>query len=170
MSSPERMWCELGAMLSLEEIVVAGDYLIRRYRPLTTRERLWLMLERYPDRRGRRVLQRAIHLLDERAESPAESRLRVILIEHGLTGFELNVSVDVPGTRGGYRLDFAFIGAKIAIEYQGGYHGDDAQWRADMTRISRLESLGWRVIQVNKDDLADPRELVARIRRLLAAA
>ncbi len=37
-----------------------------------------------------------------------------------------------------------------------------------MTRIARLESLGWRVIQVNKDDLRDPRELAERIRRTLA--
>jgi very-short-patch-repair endonuclease len=169
-SAPDRMWCELGAILGFEELVIAGDYVIRRDGPLTTRDRLWLMVERYPNRRGRRALERAIRFLDDRAESPAESRLRLILIEHGLTGFELNVSVDVPGTRGGFRLDFAFVKARVAIEYQGGYHADDAQWRADMTRISRLESLGWRVIQVNKDDLADPRELVQRIRRLLSVA
>jgi very-short-patch-repair endonuclease len=169
-SAPERTWCELGAVLGLEELVVAGDFLVAKRQPLTTCERLSIMLERFPNRRGRRFLERAIHLLDDRTESPAETRLRLLLIEHRLTGFELNVHVDVPGTRGGYRLDFAFVEAKVAIEYQGGYHADDAQWRADMTRISRLESLGWRVIQVNKDDLADPRELIQRIRRLLAIA
>jgi very-short-patch-repair endonuclease len=168
-SAPERMWCELGAVLAVEELVVVGDYLIGRKRSLSTSERLAQMLERYPDRRGRRRLKRAIALLDERSESPGESRLRVLLVENRLTGFELNFPVDVPGTRGGYRLDFAFVNVKVAIEYQGAYHADEAQWRSDMTRISRLEALGWRVVQVNKDDLRNPEELVARIRSVLAA-
>jgi very-short-patch-repair endonuclease len=169
LSSPERMWCELGPLLALDELVVAGDHLIRHQRPLTSRARLAVMLERYPDRRGRRRLQRAIVLLDGRSESPGESRLRVLLVENGLTGFELNHAVDVPGTRGGYRLDFAFVAERVAIEYQGAYHSDEAQWRADMTRVARLEAQGWRVILVNKDDLRDPAELVARIRSVLAA-
>jgi hypothetical protein len=37
-----------------------------------------------------------------------------------------------------------------------------------MTRISRLESAGWFVVQLNANDLRDARELVERIRRVIA--
>jgi very-short-patch-repair endonuclease len=66
-----------------------------------------------------------------------------------------------------YRIDLAIPSRKVAIEYQGDYHRDPEQWRRDMTRVSRLESDSWFVIQVNADDLRDPAELVARIRNVL---
>jgi very-short-patch-repair endonuclease len=166
-ASAEMAWCQLSSDLSLSELVVAGDRLLRRGDPLTTRDRLRLALDEYPGRRGRARLVTAFGMLDGDSESPGETRLRVILIHAGIRGFVLNHVVPMPGG-GRLRLDFAFPDLKVAIEYQGGYHADDAQWRADMTRIARLEALGWRVIQINKDDLRNPGELVARVRSTLA--
>ena len=40
----------------------------------------------------------------------------------------------------------------------------------DMTRRTRLESTGWRVMEINWDDLKDPIELVARIREQMRLA
>ena len=36
-----------------------------------------------------------------------------------------------------------------------------------MTRMSRLEADGWKVMQVNKDDVGNPVELVSRIHTTL---
>jgi len=66
------------------------------------------------------------------------------------------------------RPDFVFPKEKVAIEYQGDYHRTRAQWRADMTRRSRLEAQGCIVIEVNADDLRDPAELTQRILAILA--
>ncbi|MDZ4046071.1 MAG: DUF559 domain-containing protein [Rhodoglobus sp.] len=63
-----------------------------------------------------------------------------------------------------------FRAERLIIEYQGDYHRTRAQWRKDMTRRSRLEARGWRVMEVGADDLRDPRELVARVRARLDAA
>jgi very-short-patch-repair endonuclease len=109
----------------------------------------------------------ALSLLDDRAESPQESRLRVVLTKAGVvtqSNFPLT-------TRRGdrFRADLAIPAHRVILEYQGDYHRDPQQFRADMTRVSKLEADGWYVMQINANDLADPRELVERIRQVLSA-
>jgi very-short-patch-repair endonuclease len=164
-SAPERTWCELGSLLTLPELVAAGDFLIHWRSPLCTIDVLADAVDRYPNPRGKPRLRAGLELLDDRAESPKESELRVLLQLGGIQGLASNYPVRV-GSRL-YRLDLAIPTRKVAFEYQGDYHRDAAQWRADMTRISILESAGWVVIQINADDLKDPRELLERIRRVL---
>jgi very-short-patch-repair endonuclease len=164
-ASPERTWCELGSLLTVPELVAAGDFLIRWRSPLCTIDVLADAVARYPNPRGKPRLRAGLELLDDRAESPKESELRVLLHLGGIQGLATNHPVRV-GSRH-YRLDLAIPTRKVAFEYQGDYHRDAAQWRADMTRISILESAGWVVIQINSDDLKDPPELLERIRRVL---
>lgn len=166
LSTPERCWCELARLLSVPELVAAGDHLIHWRAPLTSIEQLAAAMSRFPDRRGRKNLLLSIGLLNDRAESPMESVLRVLLHAAGIE-VEANYPVKI-GSRS-YRLDLAIAERRIAIEYQGDYHREKSQWRRDMTRISQLESVGWVVIQVNADDLRDPGALVERIRRVIAA-
>jgi len=91
-----------------------------------------------------------------------------MLQEHGLVDAKIN-RVVVRATHGrDIRCDFIFQRERVAVEYQGDYHRTRAQWRADMTRRSRLEADGWYVIELNADDLTDPAELVGRIRLVLA--
>ena len=166
LSTPDRAWCELGVLLSIPELVAAGDWLINVDSPLTTVEKLADALRRYPDRRGKRKLRLAGEMLDGRAESPKESELRVILTRGGIRGLETNWSVRIGSLS--FRIDLAIPSRKIAIEYQGDYHRDPAQWRRDMTRISHLESEEWYVFQFNADDLRDQVEVVARVGKVLA--
>lgn len=167
-SSPERLWCELAAVLSLPDLVAVRDYLLGGAHPLTSAGRLADVAARHPGRRGLRILRRALELLDARAESRKESVLRVILEEGGVRGFLPN---HWTVTTGGYhyRFDLALPDLKVAVEYQSDYHASIEQFRADMTRISRLRADGWEVIEVNADDLRDPHELLGRIRRVIAA-
>ena len=166
LSTPERAWCELGVLLSIAELVAAGDWLIRVASPLTTPEKIASALDRYPDRRGKRKLRAAGEMLDGRAESPKESELRVILHCAGIRGLETNWPVRIGGLS--FRIDLAIPARRVAIEYQGDYHRDPKQWRRDMTRISHLESEDWYVFQFNGDDLRDPLDVVARIQKVLA--
>ena len=166
-SSPERMWCELAGILDLPDLVAAGDYLIQRHLPLTSPSKLAAAVARFPGRRGIRVLQSALPLLHDRSESRQESRLRVIVVLAGFAGLEVNYPVTT-SSGFNYRGDLAFPEYKVFIEYQSELHRSPEAFRADMTRISRLEADGWYVMQVNIRDLDDPTELVQRIRRLLA--
>jgi len=125
------------------------------------------MSQHFLGRRGMTTIRQALPLLDDRAESPPESMLRVILALHGLPKPTINHSIVNTETGQAVRPDFTFSEQKLILEYQGDYHRTKEQWRKDMTRRSRLESHGWRVMEINWDDLKDEIELVARIRRLL---
>ncbi|GAB3031415.1 DUF559 domain-containing protein [Parafrigoribacterium mesophilum] len=168
--SPERTWCQLGALLALADLVAAGDYLIHADRntpAFSSAQRMTDALQRYPGRRGRRRLRAALGLLDAASESPQESRLRVVMLLGGIPGVVANLPIT---TSGGfrYRADLAFPERKVIVEYQSELHNSPAAFRADMTRVSRLEADGWFVILVNKDDLDNPAELLQRIRQVLA--
>jgi len=160
-------WCQLGSILTVPDLVAAGDYLVHRSRPMVTITELRCALEAYPGRRGKPALRDAIELLNPLSESPQESRLRVILTEGGLNGFEANVEIL---TSGGYRYrgDLVLSERKLILEYQGAHHLEPERFRRDMTRTSRLEADGWFVMQINADDLRNPGELLSRIRRALA--
>jgi very-short-patch-repair endonuclease len=166
-TSASRTWCDLSAELPLLDLVAAGDFIIHWRSPLASRFDLATTVARSSGRRGIGVARQALELLDERAESPPESMLRVIMRRVGLSPRINQVTVDTQsGTE--LRPDFMFDERHTIIEYQGDYHRTRAQWRKDMTRRSRLEAQGWKVMELNWDDLRDPTELVRRIRALLA--
>jgi very-short-patch-repair endonuclease len=62
------------------------------------------------------------------------------------------------------RVDFAWPEARIALEYEGRWHGESPQQvTADRRRLNRLTAAGWTVIFVTAEDLRFPERLVARI-------
>lgn len=67
-----------------------------------------------------------------------------------------------------FRADLAIPERGILIEYQGDYHRDPQQFRADMTRTSKLEAEGWYVMQLNANDLSHPHELIERVLQVIA--
>ncbi|WP_279324937.1 endonuclease domain-containing protein [Bifidobacterium margollesii] len=74
----------------------------------------------------------------------------------GLGRPEANFRIDLPD--GGYRLvDLAYPDLKLAIEYQGAYHADPSQMRADASRWNQLRALGWEIVFVTADDLRTDR-------------
>lgn len=166
-TSPERTWCDLGSRLELGDLVAAGDHLIHRRLPLSTRAKLTYRMRRLGPVRGIRTLRAALPLLDDRTESPQESRLRVLLHLAGLPTPRINHAIVETETGWTSRPDFSFPDVQLVIEYQGDYHRTRAQWRKDMTRRSRLEAGGWYVMELNADDLKDPAELAERIQSVL---
>ena len=165
-SHPDDTWCQLGSVLPVPDLVAVGDFLVQWRQPLTTIASLRQAIDRHPGRRGKPALKAAVDLLNSRAESPQESRLRVILIEGGLDGFVVNLPIRTSGGHR-YRADLAFPAQRVILEYQGSDHLRPDRYRRDMTRISRLEADGWYVIQVNAEDLRNPGELLRRIRHVL---
>lgn len=161
-TSAARTWLDLAPLLNLEDLVAVGDFLIQWRLPLTTRAELRRRVAEWTGR-GVVLLRQAVELLSDRAESRPESRLRVILARAGLPTPEVNhVLIDTEeGKR--VRVDLVFATHRVVLEYQGDYHRTREQWRKDMTRRSRLEARRWYVMELNADDLDDPRELVERI-------
>lgn len=165
-TTPERTWCDLATALSVPDLVAAGDYLIHWELPLASREAMYSAMLRHPGQRGHRRLVRAFPQLNDRAESRRESLLRVIVVNAGIPGVVANVWITTSGGYG-YRGDLVILERKLIIEYQSRFHDGTKEFDSDMTRISRLEADGWYVLQINNRDLADPAELVQRIRNIL---
>ncbi len=168
-SSPARTWLDLATQLELGDLVAVGDYLINARAPFASRMDLAVLLGKSTGVRGVQLARRALELLSDRAESRPESLLRVILVTGGLSVPDVNHTLVDSDTGRHVRPDLIFRAERLIIEYQGDYHRTRAQWRKDMTRRSRLEARGWRVMEVGADDLRDPRELVARVRARLDA-
>jgi hypothetical protein len=111
-------------------------------------------------------VRRAVPLVDPRAESPAESWVRVALVMAGLTPIP-QYEVRVDGIES--RFDFAWPEAKVALEYEGAYHFEEAQIVRDDERIDRLRAAGWMVIRISAADLRHLDAVIERIRAALAS-
>ena len=145
----------LATMLTLEELVAVGDWLVstKRHDPLTV-EDLTDALRRYKGARGLHLARRALALVRVGAESPRESLVR-LLIMGALP--EPTLQHEVFDATGLFvaRLDASWPHLKLAVEYDGEHHTDPAQQERDRIRREKLRALGWHVIVVTKDDLQD---------------
>jgi very-short-patch-repair endonuclease len=168
-TSVERTWCDLASVLSIADLVAAGDFLIHWREPLTTTLALYETVIEFPGKRGVKKMFAALPCLSDRSESPPESRLRFHIFRAGLPGPQVNHVIVMTDNGPGVRTDLAFVKYRVILEYQGDYHRGKEQWRKDMTRRSRLEAQGWYVMEINADDLRDPVELMARIRSVLVS-
>jgi len=110
-----------------------------------------------------------VPLVDGRAQSPPESRVRVACVRAGLPSPVPQFVVMEAGQWLG-QVDMAWPEAKLVVEYEGAYHFDDVQIIRDDDRYARLIAAGWTVIRLSSIDLRDLDAVVTRIRAALAAA
>jgi very-short-patch-repair endonuclease len=164
-TTPLRTALDIARLERLPESVVAIDVLLRR--GLVNQERLVDAAASLPPCRGSTRARRAVELADERAESPQESRLRVLLRTAGLTPVPQHVVLDAAG-RFVARVDLAFPEHRIAIEYDGAWHGESGQLARDRRRLNRLVAADWTVLHITAADLYDPSGLIEKILRVLA--
>jgi hypothetical protein len=163
-----RTWCDLATVLDVEDLVAAGDYIIHHDFPLATRADLEAAVARHPGRRGRSRLVEALSLLDDHADSPPESIIRVTIVRAGITGLVANHPIVVAGGKTRW-ADLCFPAHRVIFEYQGDYHRTEpGRWRKDRTRLAQLAAAGWHVIEIAADELADRRALLQLIRAALA--
>jgi hypothetical protein len=112
---------------------------------------------------GCRRVRLAVERADGLAESPQETRLRLLLHRSALPRpVAQHVVRDADG-RFVARADFAWPEQKVALEYEGVWHGDRQQVARDRARLNRLTAAGWTVVFVTAADLLDPVQLIARI-------
>ncbi|MGC2652593.1 MAG: DUF559 domain-containing protein [Mycobacterium sp.] len=124
-----------------------------------------------PGARGVRRLRTALRLMDGGAESPQETRLRLLLIRAGLPALETQIEfVDEYGVAR-IRVDMGWRRWRVAVEYDGVQHWSDRYQRSwDIDRIAILEALGWAVVRVSAEMLSRPGVIVERVLARLRAA
>ncbi|GAB3194008.1 hypothetical protein GCM10027261_10930 [Geodermatophilus arenarius] len=119
-----------------------------------------------PRCRGSAYARRAVALADGLAESPQETRLRLLLHRSGLPLPVAQYEVRCGG-RFVARVDFAWPEHRLALEYDGAWHGAPDQLPRDRRRLNGLTSAGWRVHFVTKGDLRGPDDLLRDLARAL---
>lgn len=168
------VWAMYAARLSLQELVVLGDSMMRRNsRGIRIEDFIRLLRElreeaqerglRLP--RGFRSMSRAVRLMREDTDSSQETRLRLLLMRYGLGCPRINVPICIPDSGRLFYLDMAYPEKKLAIEYDGTHHRD--QWLADCDRLKFIDEQGWQHIQVTAYDLSS-KEQMERLVSLVA--
>jgi very-short-patch-repair endonuclease len=114
-----------------------------------------------------RYVRRTSELADGLAESPQETRLRLLLVRSGVRRPIAQFAVrDARGFVA--RVDFAWPEHRLALGYDGEWHGAPQQVPEDRERLNRLFAAGRRVVFATKADLRHPNRLLGRLRAALA--
>jgi hypothetical protein len=103
-----------------------------------------------------------LDLATPKAESPAESWIRLTIIERGLPLPEANFPIRNLDGDELYRIDLAWPQLRIALEYDG-YAAHAGRERSDAGRLEDLRRRGWIVVRAEAEDLADPTRLIAEL-------
>ncbi|HEY8912722.1 hypothetical protein [Lacisediminihabitans sp.] len=120
--SAEVAWCQLAGRLSHNDIVVVGDFLVRRKRPLSSLAKLRATVDALGAVRGVRAMRRALEDVRAGTDSPMETRVRLLLVAGGLP--EPVIQFAVKDADGFFVAtpDLAYVKERIAIEYEGEIH------------------------------------------------
>ena len=159
-SSPARAWLDLARDLSVEDLIVIGDQLLRvprvafegRAEPWATRGSMAAMLLLHPNFQGIVRARAALELMRVGADSPPETRLRLAMMHWGLPEPELQVRTD-PDDPWSPPADLGYRRWKIAIQYDGAVHLTVEQQSRDNLRDEVFNVAGWSYFKFNKQDL-----------------
>jgi len=167
-SSPEQAFIELAGELSLVDLVVLGDSLVRKGR--TTPGKLVAAVAGWTGK-GCRAASRAAALVRVGADSPMETRLRLLMVFAGLPEPVVNYIVYDESGRVTKRFDLSYPELKLLIEYDGRQHAEDPrQYDRDITRREELDTEGWRLIIIQaKGIYAEPAVTLERIVAVMRA-
>lgn len=160
---------DIGRSLPRDKAVVLLDALMNatRLKPNS----VLAIADASPGVRGVRQLRAAMKLADGGAESPRETRVRLLLTGAGLPAPETQIEFFDDYGDVVIRIDMGWRRWKVAVEYDGVQHWADGRQRAwDIERIAMLESMGWVVVRVSADMLRRPDVIIARVTAKLRAA
>ena len=160
-TTPERTAFDIGRNGPIDAAVPVLDALLNATRINPTGV---VALDRHPRSRGSRRLRAALDLVDGSAESPQETRVRLLLVGAGLPKPETQIEF----RKLHIRVDMGWREWKVAVEYDGIQHWTDSRQRSwDIERIALLEAAGWVVIRVSAEMLMRPQVIVDRVRAAL---
>jgi hypothetical protein len=135
-------------------------------------EDIAVIARRNPGARHIRRLRRVLEIADGGAESPQETRLRLLLVRAGLPRPATQIPICDSFGRIVRRIDLGWPQWKVGVEYDGAQHWTDpAQHAGDIDRLEFFADLGWRMVRVSANHLRHQPDAVVRraIAALLAA-
>lgn len=174
-TSRARTWLDCARKMTIDEITVVADHLLRiprpefegRSEPHCTREDLATMLDRHKGTPGIRKARLALEQARVGADSAPETRLRLALGRAGLPPAEPNRRTEL-GSGVVRQPDLSYPEFRVAVEYEGEGHSDPAQIVRDIEREEDFSRAGWTLVRISKRHMAsDARQAVSKVRNAL---
>lgn len=169
LTTPQRTAFDVGRLYMFDKSVPVLDALVRAT-DIKVADVVALADDR-PGVKGRRRLRAVLELVDGGAESPQESRLRLMLVRGGLPMPQTQIvfSDDLGNAR--IRVDMGWPEWKVGVEYDGEQHWTDARQRSwDIERLVIAESEGWIIVRVSAEMMSRPSVVVERVATKLRQA
>ncbi|MDV8150016.1 hypothetical protein [Arthrobacter sp. B10-11] len=175
LTSVARTWVDLGSVLPVDDLVVAGDAIVSAHarhfgppkRAMVPLAELRAFVGKANGIHGVRKARIALELLRVGVDSPPESKLRLMLDDAGLPEFTPNCRVDDVFRRPVW-TDLGCERFRTCIEYDGLHHLSPEQQALDAYRDQRVAEVGWRQVKVNRIDMERGPEWVAsRVKQAL---
>ncbi|WP_287931807.1 hypothetical protein [Arthrobacter sp.] len=175
-TSVQRTFLDLAPLLSLDELVVIGDQLVcehaRSYGPpkiaIVGLDGLNAYIDGHSGVRCIRRVRCAMDLVRVGADSPPETRLRLLIVRAGLPVFEPNCELRDAAGNPLVSPDLTCDEYRTCVEYDGDHHFTPEQQGKDHDRDFVTKSLGWNQVLINKEDMRDGgRVAVTKIARML---
>ena len=144
---------ELAGHLRIGDLIAVFDALLGTWQdtPDLTAEELRDLLTGRVHYRGRRTALEALTRARAGVRSPGETRTRLAIVAAGLPEPEVAPAVRLPSLPTAIHPDMAYVGPRIAIEYEGPQHRlDESQWDRDIERYGALVRHGWIVIRITR--------------------
>ena len=177
-TSRTRTWLDCARKMSIDELTVVADHLLRiprpefegRTEPHATLAELEDMLDRHKGTPGIRKARLALEQARVGADSAPETRLRLALENAGLPEPKLNAPTELHA--GVVRQpDLSYPEHKVAVEYDGEPHSEVAQIVRDIAREEDFARAGWTLVRISKRHLVNgARSAVAKVRTALASS
>jgi hypothetical protein len=160
------LFVELAGQLTLVDLVVAGDWMVRR-RGVGI-GRLVAAAEHAPGAAGR-LARLAASYVRKDVDSPMETRLRMLVVLAGLPEPTVNLTIRAADGEVLRRYDLSWPGVKVIVEYDGRHHAERVeQWEADLLRREEIDGDSWRIVVVVASGIyRHPEQTLARIHRVL---
>ncbi|MHA7304577.1 hypothetical protein ACX80E_04920 [Arthrobacter sp. TMN-49] len=168
-TSRVRTWLDCSRRMSIEELVVVADHLLRipraefedRSEPYATVAELRQMVERHKGTPGIQKARQALALARVGSDSAPESRLRIALAAAGLPEPLINEPVAL--AHGKSRTpDAQFPEYCVAVEYDGGTHSESGQVGRDIRRQEDFHEAGWIEVRIGKEHMRDDAKAAVR--------
>ncbi|MFL0290298.1 hypothetical protein ACJH6J_04535 [Mycobacterium sp. SMC-18] len=158
-TTPGRTIFDLGRHLDRDAAVARIDALLWVGR--VGADEVQPLIARYPRARRLAQLGVALELSDDGAESPQETRVRLLLTDAGMRPTDTQIPVH-DGNRLITKFDMGWKHLLVGVQYDGGHHQTDReQYVRDLKALPRLEARNWIVIRVIKEDTDD--DVLARV-------
>ncbi len=163
-TTPLRTALDLGRLIPRDHAIGALDGLLRL--GAFTKTDLLAEVKRFKGYRGVVQLRLLAPVADGRAESPAESVLRLRWLDAGLPEPELQVVIMDEHGREKYRLDLGLEEIRYAAEYDGrDFHSSPIQQERDRLRRQWLHDQDWTVDVLRRNDVFGPHQRAGAILR-----